>query len=203
MPVAPTLPVWASVATRLLVCAALAFAAFFVPMPFAAAESHGSHAYTYDSHPDTDASAPDTVDVAWPYEAASRSLANGVVRHVYDRSVIFVAPRQLSAHGQLRGGQATMISELGQRHVARLRECLDAYEAGCSSLQRLISNVESLVGLLYEEADPEWLAELESESNRLEFVNPAGSVGRGLTDAETAEVVDAVSQLRLITEPYE
>lgn len=96
-----------------------------------------------------------------------------------------------------------MISELGQRHVARLRGCLDVYEAGDSSLHRLISDVESLIGLLYEEADQEWLAELESESNRLEFVNSAGPVGRSLTDAETAEVLDAVSQLRLITEPYE
>lgn len=67
----------------------------------------------------------------------------------------------------------------------------------------MISDVESLIGLLYEEADQEWLAELESESNRLEFVNSAGLVGRSLTDAETAEVLDAVSQLRLITEPYE
>jgi hypothetical protein len=96
-----------------------------------------------------------------------------------------------------------MISELGQRHIARLRACLEAYEAGDSSLHQLISDVESLIGLLYEEADQEWLAELESESNRLEFVNSAGLVGRSLTDAETAEVLDAVSQLRLITEPYE
>ncbi len=88
----PTLPVWASVATRLLVCAALAFAAFFVPTPFAAAESHGSHDYTYDSHTDADTSAPDTVDVAWPSGAASRSLANGVVRHVYDHARSLVAP---------------------------------------------------------------------------------------------------------------
>lgn len=96
-----------------------------------------------------------------------------------------------------------MISELGQRHVARLRECLAAYLSGSSSLHRLIADVESLVGLLHEEADREWLAELESEANRLEFVNSAGPVDRSLTDAEVAEVLDAVDQLRLMTAPYE
>ena len=63
---------------------------------------------------------------------------------------------------------------------------------GCRSRRQ-----ESLIGLLYEEADQEWLAELESESNRLEFVNSAGPDDRRLTDAEAAEVLDAVSQLRL------
>lgn len=96
-----------------------------------------------------------------------------------------------------------MISELGQRHITRLRELLRAYDDGESTLHRLINDVEALIGLLYDEADPEWLAELESETNRLEFVNSGGPVGRRLTDEEAAEVQDAIMQLRLVTEPYE
>jgi TRAP-type C4-dicarboxylate transport system substrate-binding protein len=96
-----------------------------------------------------------------------------------------------------------MISELGKRHVARLRECLAAFEAGVSSLPHLIADAESLIAALDQEADEEWLAELQAESNRLEFVNSAGQVGRNLTPEEKAEVSDAVSQLRLMTEPYQ
>lgn len=96
-----------------------------------------------------------------------------------------------------------MISELGQRHLARLRACLQAYEDGESNLPRLVNEVEGLIALLIDEADSEWLEELESEANRLEFINSSGPVGRTLGQEDAAEVLDAIAQLRLITEPYE
>ena len=96
-----------------------------------------------------------------------------------------------------------MTSELGKKHVERVQERLEAFESGELPLHRLIADLEGLVGLLLDEADPEWVGDLEEQSNRLEFVNAAAiHDGRSLTDHERAEVADAIQQLRLIIEPY-
>lgn len=92
-----------------------------------------------------------------------------------------------------------MTSELGQRHIERMKEQLDQFEQRTISLRQLIVGLEALVGLLLGEADPAWVGTLEAECNRLEFAY-AASVNdwRDLSEPEMAEVCDAVQQLRLI-----
>lgn len=96
-----------------------------------------------------------------------------------------------------------MTSELGERHIERMKEQLDLFEEGSISLQRLIAQLEALLGLLLDEADPEWLGELEAECNRLEFAHAAAlNSERDLSDDERAQVHDAVAQLRLMLTRY-
>lgn len=84
-----------------------------------------------------------------------------------------------------------------------MRERLAAYGQGWLSLHRLIAELEALLGLLLDEADPEWVGDLENEYNRLEFVNAAVmQEGRSLSAEESAEVADAVEQLKLMLTSY-
>ena len=96
-----------------------------------------------------------------------------------------------------------MTSELGERHIERMKEQLDQFEQGTISLQQLIAHLESLLGLLLDEADPEWVGELEAECNRLEFANAAAlNSRRNLSDDEWAQVHDALKQMRLMLTRY-
>ena len=96
-----------------------------------------------------------------------------------------------------------MISELSQRHVQRMREGLDEYDSGHFSLHQLIARLEALAGLLLEEADPEWVNDLEAESNRLELAHAAAvNEKRDLSQSELHEVRDAIRQLRLMLTRY-
>jgi hypothetical protein len=96
-----------------------------------------------------------------------------------------------------------VISELGQRHVERMREGLEEYDRGAITLHQLIALLEALLGLLLEEADPMWVGEMEAECNRLEFAYAAAIDGeRCLSRAELDEVGDAIRQLRLMLTRY-
>lgn len=96
-----------------------------------------------------------------------------------------------------------MITELGQRHIERMQERLAAFDEGRLSLHGLIIDLEALLGLLLDEADPEWVADLESECHHLEFINSAATQdSRSLSIEESAEVADAVEQLRLMLTRY-
>ncbi len=96
-----------------------------------------------------------------------------------------------------------MISELGERHVERMTNHLDDFDRGNISLPSLIADLEGLLGLLLDEADPAWVGDLEAECNRLEFANAASlSEQRDLSEEEVAEVRDAVQQLRLMLRRY-
>lgn len=91
-----------------------------------------------------------------------------------------------------------MTSELGERHIERMKEQLNQFEKGELSLHQLIAGLEALLGLLLDEADPEWVAELEAECNRLEFTHAAAiNDARELSVQEGAEVSDAIQQMRL------
>ncbi len=95
------------------------------------------------------------------------------------------------------------MSELGERHVARMQERLDEFERGRLTLRQLIADLEALLGLLLGEADPNWIGELETECNRLEFVHVASlNDQRNLTKEENAEVCDTVQQLQLMLTRY-
>lgn len=96
-----------------------------------------------------------------------------------------------------------MTSELGERYIERMKEQLDMFQEETISLQRLIAQLEALLDLLLDEADPEWHGELEAECNRLEFAYAAALNGqRNLSDDEQAQVDDAVAQLRLMLTRY-
>ncbi len=96
-----------------------------------------------------------------------------------------------------------MTSELGERHIERMKEQLDLFEHAEVSLAQLIAQLESLLGLLLDEADPEWVGDLEAECNRLEFANAAAiNDQRALSDEETEDVSDAIRQMRLMGMRY-
>lgn len=96
-----------------------------------------------------------------------------------------------------------MTSELGERHIERIKEQLDLFEQGEVSLGQLIAQLESLLGLLLDEADPEWVGDLEAECNRLEFANAAAiNDQRALSDEEVEDVSDAIRQMRLMLTRY-
>lgn len=96
-----------------------------------------------------------------------------------------------------------MTSELGERHIERMKEQIDLFEQGEVSLGQLIAQLESLLGLLLDEADPEWVGELEAECNRLEFANAAAiNDQRALSDDEVGDVNDAIRQMRLMLTKY-
>lgn len=92
-----------------------------------------------------------------------------------------------------------MMSELGRRHVERMREGLEEFRRGAISLHQLIARLEALLGFLLEEADPEWVGDMEAECNRLEFAHAAAvDERRGISQGELEEVRDATRQLRLM-----
>jgi hypothetical protein len=96
-----------------------------------------------------------------------------------------------------------MTSELGERHIERMKEQLDLFEQGEVSLGQLIAQFEALLGLLLDEADPEWVGDLEAECNRLEFVNAAAiNDQRALSDEEVEDVSNAIRQMRLMLTRY-
>lgn len=96
-----------------------------------------------------------------------------------------------------------MISDLGERHVERMKERLDAFDSGNLSLRVLIADLESLLGLLHDEADSAWVSELEAECNRLEFAYAASlNEQRDLSEQEIGEVREAIEQLRLMLTRY-
>jgi hypothetical protein len=96
-----------------------------------------------------------------------------------------------------------MTSELGERHIERMKEQIDLFEQGEVSLGQLIAQLESLLGLLLDEADPEWVGDLEAECNRLEYANAAAiNDQRALSDDEVEDVSDAIRQMRLMLTRY-
>lgn len=96
-----------------------------------------------------------------------------------------------------------MTSELGKRHIERMKEQLDLFEQGEVSLEQLIAQLESLLGLLLDEADPDWVGDLEAECNRLEFANAAAiNDQRALSDEEVEDVSDAIRQMQLMLTSY-
>ena len=96
-----------------------------------------------------------------------------------------------------------MTSELSERHIERMKEQLALFEQGNIALGQLIARLESLLGLLLDEADHEWVADLEAECNRLEFANAAAiNEQRALSDEEVGGVSDAIEQMRLMLTRY-
>lgn len=96
-----------------------------------------------------------------------------------------------------------MITDLGRRHAHRMRERVTAFEAADLPLHRLIADLEGLAGLLRDEADPDWVDELEEACNRLEFVNAAAlQEQRDLTPDEHEEVADALRELQALLKDY-
>ena len=96
-----------------------------------------------------------------------------------------------------------MTSELGERNIERIKEQLDLFEQGEVSLGQLIAQIESLLGLLLDEADPEWVGDVEAECNRLEFANAAAiNDQRAFSDEEVEDVDDAIRQMRLMLTRY-
>jgi hypothetical protein len=91
------------------------------------------------------------------------------------------------------------MTELGERLVAQLLSRLDDFDNGASGLPQLVGDVEGLLALLVDEADPEWIEELRAELNRLDYALATAIDGsREINDRESSEVSDAVLQLRLI-----
>lgn len=77
------------------------------------------------------------------------------------------------------------------------------FEQGEVSLGQLIAQLESLLGLLLDEVDPEWVGDLEAERNRLEFANATAiNDERALSDEEVEGVSDAIRQMRLMLTRY-
>lgn len=96
-----------------------------------------------------------------------------------------------------------MTSELGERHIERMKEQINLFEHGDLSLPQLIAGLESLLGLILDEADPEWVAELEAECNRLEIANAAAiNDRRDLSAEEIGDIRDAIQQMRLMLTRY-
>ncbi len=96
-----------------------------------------------------------------------------------------------------------MTSEVGARHIERMKMQLDLFEQGEVSLGQLVAQLESLLGLLLDEADPEWVGDLEAERNRLEFANATAiNDERALSDEEVEGVSDAIRQMRLMLTRY-
>lgn len=96
-----------------------------------------------------------------------------------------------------------MTNELGDRHIQRIKEQLNQFEQSELSLHQLIASLDALLGLLLDEADPAWVAELEAECNRLEFAHAASIDGRReLTEEEHADVDHAIQQMRLMLTRY-
>ncbi len=99
--------------------------------------------------------------------------------------------------------QRREIEELGERNIERIKDQLERFEQGELSLHQRIAGVEALLGLLLDEADSEWVGELEAECNRLEFANAASINGqREPSEEEVAEISDAIQQMRLILTRY-
>lgn len=96
-----------------------------------------------------------------------------------------------------------MTSEFGERHIERMKEQIDLFEHGDLPLPQLIAGLESLLGLILDEADPEWVAELEAECNRLEIANAAAiNDRRDLSAEEIGDIRNAIQQMRLMLTRY-
>lgn len=98
-----------------------------------------------------------------------------------------------------------MTTELGLRHIERMRMLLERFREGSQSLGGLVSDCNALIGLLSsEEADPGWLDDLQAEVNRLELVyaSVVNSDGNPTTPNDNDEVADACLQLRLMLVEY-
>lgn len=97
-----------------------------------------------------------------------------------------------------------MTSEVGRRHVRRIRALLTAADVEQLPLDRLIADLDGLLALLRDEADIRWVDELQAHCNRLEFLNAlAIDQGRSRLSAEQRlEAEDAVTEMLLMLTPY-